>query len=899
MKKILFIAATLLAFVSNSQVSRNRLKLPLYSWIGRQVPTNQYWDSTLASFHNIYNDGAAATATNTMAFINKSGNISQWTNNSGYLTSGTAGALYTPLTRSLTINNNTFDLSATRSWTTNVSATSVKTTSYLAAYWDYVPIDCSTGSFTLQLPATPPDGIVIGYKMIATSSTNSVLIKAGGSDVFNKAAGSTSLSISLLNQGQILQYKALSGIWYVISDNLGLSQLDARYTGTISGGYVPYSGATNSLNLGSNTFSNSAITAYSNGIFALRTTTATSAVNGNMWYDGGLSGNNGFNFYSDDPSNASYLFNFGNSTNFLRYYADHSNNNWLTIRDGSSMMFSTDNATTVSYEMDRSNHVWTVHTATSSIGTAVFRWNSANHTGQTASTELNPFSMASLGVQYNTGALARQRGMRFEQLTVSFVGTSTLTDAANFYVAGPVVAGSNATITNTSGFQVGGMTGTISVGAGSQNAYGLTIFAPTGAINNYAARFLQGRVGIGTSAPTASLDITGDLNVSTTSTVGQSLRFGINNYTNTVVSDIFRTATTVDGVTIRNDNATFGLSIRNGTYKLQGYCDSTVSNPNAQWGTNKGGFNLYANSAGGGGQLILCQNGNASIGTNFNSPARLQIAAGSASVPAMALLTQSSYTGVTGGSFWYTSPNFNFLGGLISNSSSTIAAISSSNISSPGALVLNSTVGNPLDLKVNNSTVLDVVGTGVTVTGTVNSSGGFINSSACQFSEIDGVSNNLTYNTKLGNGTHTFGHNLGTLTSVTINTAAITFTPPLNVIGAITSTGNIVTNGLINAGSSVTGSNFNSTATQTVIAGSSTGSATFSQPFKGSSYKKVVIWCNALVGTATYTFQTSFVNTPVVMSTTGPATSVVTSLSTTSVTITGVTTNGFIFIEGY
>lgn len=85
----------------------------------------------------------------------------------------------------------------------------------------------------MTLPIAPADKSRIAIKKI-DSTTNVVTIQAGSGDVFNKAGGAISLTLSLQNQAMTLQYTSSTGIWYVMADDLPLSQLDSRYSSSIN-----------------------------------------------------------------------------------------------------------------------------------------------------------------------------------------------------------------------------------------------------------------------------------------------------------------------------------------------------------------------------------------------------------------------------------------------------------------------------------------------------------------------------------------------------------------------------------------------------------------------------------------------------------------------------------------
>lgn len=121
-----------------------------------------------------------------------------------------------------------------------LTPTAVQTSNFTAAVGNLYPVDTTSSAITVTLPTTPSDGTQIGIKAIAPNPlVNAVTVNAGGSAVFNKTSGSTSLTLSLTNQAIIVQYKATGAIWYVIDDSIALGALQTSLAGT----YAPLASA--------------------------------------------------------------------------------------------------------------------------------------------------------------------------------------------------------------------------------------------------------------------------------------------------------------------------------------------------------------------------------------------------------------------------------------------------------------------------------------------------------------------------------------------------------------------------------------------------------------------------------------------------------------------------------
>lgn len=111
----------------------------------------------------------------------------------------------------------------------NFTPTTIKTAAYTAAANQLVKTDATGGNVPITLPASQPDKTRIAVKMIAVSGNNVTTITTSATDVLNKAAGSTSISLTLVNQAATFQYEAATGIWSVLSSDVPLSGLDLRF----------------------------------------------------------------------------------------------------------------------------------------------------------------------------------------------------------------------------------------------------------------------------------------------------------------------------------------------------------------------------------------------------------------------------------------------------------------------------------------------------------------------------------------------------------------------------------------------------------------------------------------------------------------------------------------------
>jgi hypothetical protein len=99
-----------------------------------------------------------------------------------------------------------------------LTPTAVKTAAtYTAAVGDLVPVDTTSNAVTVTLPSAPADGSMVAVTFVTQGSTNNVTIARGGTDVFNKTGGSTSITLTSVPSSRLFQYQATGGIWHVVA----------------------------------------------------------------------------------------------------------------------------------------------------------------------------------------------------------------------------------------------------------------------------------------------------------------------------------------------------------------------------------------------------------------------------------------------------------------------------------------------------------------------------------------------------------------------------------------------------------------------------------------------------------------------------------------------------------
>jgi hypothetical protein len=93
----------------------------------------------------------------------------------------------------------------------DLTVTSVKTSAYNANVNELVRIDSTTGSFTITLPATPPDGARISFLDVTNQcGTNPVLVAANGKTILGDSTG---ISLDANGAGLSLVFNNLTNNW--------------------------------------------------------------------------------------------------------------------------------------------------------------------------------------------------------------------------------------------------------------------------------------------------------------------------------------------------------------------------------------------------------------------------------------------------------------------------------------------------------------------------------------------------------------------------------------------------------------------------------------------------------------------------------------------------------------
>jgi len=387
------------------------------------------------------------TLTGSQALTNKTGNISQWTNNSGYLI---ASALTPYLT------------------TATASATYQPIGSYLTGLT--VATTTITGGTSTRILYN--NAGVLGEYLVTGTGTTAVL------------STSPTFTTNITTPSVILSGNISSAAW--TTSGIGLRTVARTLTDTTSSGTV--AAAYTNL-LGGNTIAATSATTFTNyyATFISTPIAGANVIITNRWA-AGFGGNveikntvpsssvrlrtqnlstTGFSLngvYSDDGASSASLAVFNTAGGVGSFY------------DSSTAGLSTNSALSFIVN-ERVNGGWVMTAGgfgsnsemirvlpiatTGAITTFSFRGKA--NTGQTASTNIPGFLFTTGSRQYATGAIATQTEFSITSPAYLFVAASVITNAFTLFVAAPT-AGANATITNNYAI---GTTGSVNIASGN------------------------------------------------------------------------------------------------------------------------------------------------------------------------------------------------------------------------------------------------------------------------------------------------------------------------------------------------------------------------------------------------------------------------------------------------
>ena len=101
---------------------------------------------------------------------------------------------------------------------TGLTPTAVQTANYTLLAGDYAVGSTAGGAITFTFPTAPPDKTVCAVFHAVQGSTNLLTYVTGGSDVFKRASGPTSLTLGYAGEVAWYQYEATGAIWIPIAE---------------------------------------------------------------------------------------------------------------------------------------------------------------------------------------------------------------------------------------------------------------------------------------------------------------------------------------------------------------------------------------------------------------------------------------------------------------------------------------------------------------------------------------------------------------------------------------------------------------------------------------------------------------------------------------------------------